>query len=244
MDLFGGLVVIVIMIGAAALLGKFDNFYFPDVRKTSDLQEVEKVQLETAADNDSSKIEAVKRQIERDISSTTNKPVALDKSPILSEKMADNPIAPAEQKSISHAQEKQVVKINIEPSEIKSQAASEVVNVPKGVVVKVKRVRIVEHSVNIEWSSAITGKGEVGIKQLVSASIQGEIQRVKGYALQQTESMEYEITLDGEKHPQYQLVWMDVWLKGIAEIQEGINSYEQPFQFRDRAELKIVPLSM
>jgi hypothetical protein len=243
MDGFTVYILLAIVIGIGALLGKFASTLFSsDI--TNSPKDISPQHKEISAQNDSSKIEAIRQQIEKNIPAPTNKSASANKPSSLSEKTANNLIAPVETKPLTHIQEKQVVKINIEPNEVKSQAASEVVNVPKGVVVKVKRVRIVEHSVNIEWSSAITGKGEVGIKQLVSASIQGEIQRVKGYALQQIESMEYEITLDGEKHPQYQLVWMDVWLKGIAEIQEGSNSYEQPFQFRDRAELKIVPLSI
>ena len=241
MEFFYAIVLILALVfGLPKLLEKVGEL-IPDSRQKSDLQLQEK---KVTPNEDSNKVEAIKRQLEKNISVPANKPVTSDKLPNLSEKITDNPIAPTGTNSpINRTQEKQAIKINIEPNEVKSQAASEIIDVPKGVIVKVKRVRIVEHSVNIEWSSAITGKGEVGIKQLVSASIQGEIQRVKGYVLQQTESMEYEITLDGEKHPQYQLMWMDVWLKGIAEIQESGNSYQQPFQFRDRAELKVIPLS-
>ncbi len=236
---FAILLLLILVFGLPKVLEKLGEL-FPDNRQKSDSDSLEK---KVMPNDDSLKIEAVKRQIERNISAPTNKPVSAANKPFtLTEKVASAPFVPVEVKPPVHTQEKQVVKINIEPNEVKSQAASEIIGVPKGVIVKVKRVRVVEHSVNIEWSSAITGKGEVGIKQLVSASIQGEIQRVKGYVLQQTESMEYEITLDGEKHTQYQLIWMDVWLKGVAEIQETANSYQQPFQFRDRAELKVVPM--
>lgn len=200
-------------------------------------------QERVSINDNSSRVEAVKQQIQKNIPAITNKP-----SPIDSPERHSNPALSDEKPILSTTKrpiqtpEQHIINVIFDPSETKVQSASEVVDVPKGVTVKVRRVRIVEHSVNIEWSSAITSKGEIGIKQLVSASIQGEIQKVKGYILQQTESMEYEITLDGEKHSQYQLVWMDVWLKGIAEINEGINSYQQPFQFRDRAELKVVPL--
>ena len=136
-----------------------------------------------------------------------------------------------------------MINIHIEPDETKAQAATEIVNVPNGVMIKVKRVRAVEHTINIEWAATLSGKGEAGIKQLVSVSIQGEIQRIKGYVSQQTESVEYEVTLNGEKHNQYKLVWMDIWLKGTADIQDNNSSYSQPFQFRDRTELKVVPFT-
>lgn len=136
---------------------------------------------------------------------------------------------------------KQVINIHIDPDEVKAQAATEIVDVPNGVTIKVKRIRTVEHTLSIEWAAVLSAKGEVGIKQLVSASIQGEIQRIKGYTLQQTESLEYEVTLNGERDNQYKLVWVDIWLKGTADIVDGNNSYSQPFQFRDRTELKVLP---
>ncbi len=199
------------------------------------------IQKSNHVEDNNSKIEAIKKQIQRDIPTKTNEHSQVDTP--LSIPDSENKLPTSITQQPIKVQEQQVIKVNIEHDEIKSQTASEVVDVPKGVLVKVKRVRIVEHSVNIEWSSAITGKGEIGIKQLISASIQGEIQRVKGYVVQQSESMEYEITLDGERHSQYKLVWMDVWLRGTAEIQDSNGSNTQPFQFRDRAELKVIPTS-
>ena len=190
------------------------------------------------------KIEAVKQQIQKDVLATANKPEISNNRSVPSDDLGrtdDKPVVTSTEKKIQ-PHEQQVININIEPDEIKSQAASEVIDIPKGVTIKVKRTRTIEHTINIEWSTTIAGKGEVGIKQLVSASIQGEIQRVKGYVSQQSESMEYEVTLDGDKHTQYKLIWMDVWLKGIAEIQDGNLNHQQLFQFRDRAELKVVPV--
>jgi len=138
------------------------------------------------------------------------------------------------------AQDKQSINISINADEIKSQAATEIVDVPQGVIVKVKRVRTIEHTVNIEWVTALSGKGEITLQQVLSASIQGEIQRHKGYTSQQTESREYEITLNGEKHNKYKLIWVDIWLKGVAEVQ-NVN---QPFEFRDRTELKVEPYTI
>jgi hypothetical protein len=174
------------------------------------------------SDDLDSKVEAVKRNVQQTIED--NKPAQTNSS-------------------AGFSKPDQVVNIQIEPDETKAQAATEVVDVPNGVIIKVKRIRTVEHTVNIEWAAALSGKGEVGIKQIVSVSIQGEIQRIKGYVSQQTESVEYEVTLNGEKHNQYKLVWMDIWLKGTATIQDNNNSYIQPFQFRDRTELKVVPFT-
>ncbi len=194
---------------------------------------------------DNAKIEAMKQQIQSDMFATANQPETSSNHPsVISDSLGhpdEQSVIVTNEKKLP-AKEQKVININIEPDEIKSQAASEVIDIPKGVTIRVKRTRTVEHTISIEWSATIAGKGEIGIKQLVSASIQGEIQRVKGYESQQSETMEYEVTLDGDKHTQYKLIWMDVWLKGIAEIQDGNINHQQLFQFRDRAELKVVPV--
>lgn len=171
-------------------------------------------------DDSDSKIEAIKRYVQETI-------------PVNRFPQINN--------AIEFSTTSQIVDIHIHPDETKAQAATEIVDVPNGVTIKVTRIRTVEHTIRIEWSATLLVKGNVGIKQLVSASIEGEIQRIKGYTSQQTESVEYEVTLNGEKHNHYKLVWMDIWLKGTANIQENAVSYSQPFQFRDRTELKVVP---
>jgi hypothetical protein len=234
------IIIAIVMVVIGVGIGAIDRLFNSGNSKATPNSHQEK---DSVIDN-SSKVEAVRQQLKRDIPAVTNKPVSPTYKPsVPSDNLGlsdDKPVVSVPQKA-NQTQEQKIINITIEPDEIKSQAASEVVDVPKGVTIKVKRIRTVEHTINIEWSATIAGKGEVGIKQLVSASIQGEIQRVKGYVSQQSESMEYEITLDGDKHTQYKLVWMDVWLKGTAEIQDGNGNSQQPFQFRDRAELKVVP---
>lgn len=206
--------------------------------------------------NHDSKIEAVKQQLQRDIPAEVHKtdpPISsltsLDnpEPQVTSLPISDSPApalpVPAIEQKVIDKPEQEVIKINLEPNETTTQAGIEIVDVPKGVIIRVKRSRAIEHTLSIEWGVTIAGKGELGIKQLVSASIQGEIQRIKGHVLQKSESTEYEITLNGDKHNQYKLVWMDVWLNGTAEIQNISGSLNQPFQFRDRTELKVIPLT-
>ncbi len=222
-------VVIVVIIVLVRLI--ISGVHKRDIHKTT----LNPYQESDSAVDNRSKAEAVKQQLQR------GNPVAINSG------SSHNSMGPGEISSIPAFQktiqptEGQIIKINIEPEETQSQAASEVVDVPKGVVIKVKRVRTIEHTVNIEWGTTITGKGEAGFLNFVSASIQGEIQRVKGYVSQQSESTEYEITLDGEKYNQYKLVWIDVWVNGTADIRDSHGSYTQPFQFRDRTELKVFP---
>ena len=224
-------------------LGKADNIFSASTSQVSDIETKDSQKDDINSNDDDAKIEALKRQIQKNMPEIPIEPAILGGQPSTSYNLENLNTGVNDQVSTGQAQKQKFIKITIEPEEITSQAASELVNVPKGVVIKVKRHRSIEHTVAIEWSSAISGKGEIGIKQLVSASIQGEIQRIKGYGSSELESMEYEIILDGDKHPQYKLTWVDVWLKGFAEFQDGNNFYQQPFQFRDRAELKVVPIS-
>ncbi len=55
-------------------------------------------------------------------------------------------------------------------------------------------------------------------------------------------SLEYEVKLSGEKASQYSLLWKDIWLKGIIECSEDNITEMIPFRFRERSELKVVPL--
>jgi hypothetical protein len=212
------LICTVIMIVIGKLLGGFESVLGSTTKKDNRIVSHNNPQQEKVTD---------------EIANIIKKESANKTDSILSISKFQNPI---------HTSEQNIVGINIESDEFKIQAAIEIIDVPKGVVIRVNRIRTVEHTVTIEWGASISGKGEAGIKQFITASIQGEIQRVKGYVSKQSESTEYDIKLDGDKNSQYKLVWIDVWLKGTVDIQDNNDSYKQPFKFRDRTELKIVPI--
>jgi len=125
----------------------------------------------------------------------------------------------------------------------KIDVATEEVHIPNGVIIKVKRSRTIEHTININWSTTRGGSFDLGIKEIVGASINGEITQAKGRTYQQSETMEYEVELNGEKSNRYQLVWVDIWRKGFAELIQGNQTQVVPFQFRELTELRVIPVS-
>jgi hypothetical protein len=131
--------------------------------------------------------------------------------------------------------------VHLQPEKKRRQAAIEVVNVPVGVAIKVKRSRKVEHIVEVEWRKSTEADIELGLKGIVSASILGEIEQAQGRSYQQSETMEYEINLNGEKNNRYKLIWVDTLLVGVIEIHQDHITHLLPFQFREGTELEVVP---
>jgi hypothetical protein len=140
----------------------------------------------------------------------------------------------------SLSQEKVTVHLNPELERV--QVATEELNVPLGVTVKVKRSRTVEHTVDVTWRLSGGGNVEAGLRQIVTASVRGEIERVKGCAYQQSETVEYEVELSGDRSDRYKLIWTDVWRKGTVQFQQGGTTQVSPFRFRERAELEVISI--
>lgn len=131
-------------------------------------------------------------------------------------------------------------KINLLPNLEKVQVNAEKINVPNGVIVKVKRSRTIEHTVDVNWQTSGGINIDAGLKQLISASIYGELEYSKGQSIQKSETIEYEVELNGDKSNKYKLVWIDIWQKGIVEFQNNTLT-AIPFQFRERSELTVAP---
>ncbi|HWQ70232.1 MAG TPA: hypothetical protein VN494_09855 [Patescibacteria group bacterium] len=137
--------------------------------------------------------------------------------------------------------QKQLV-VHIDSEEERLPAATEEVRVPKGVKIKVKRSRTVEHTVEIDWTATGEARFEAGFKQIVSGSLRGEISQKQGRAATESETVEYEIEIDGEKCSQYRLTWTDIWHKGTTELQHGGATHMVPFRYRERSELEVAPV--
>jgi hypothetical protein len=129
----------------------------------------------------------------------------------------------------------------LQPEEKRMQAATEVVNVPAGVTITVRRSRTFEHTIDFNWHVSTGGNMEIGLKQIVSASVRREIERAQGRTYQQSETTEYQVELNGERANRYKLTWIDIWLTGVAEIRGAGRTGLLPFQFRERTELDVVP---
>ncbi len=123
----------------------------------------------------------------------------------------------------------------------KLRVASEEVEVPRGVTIRVKRSRSVEHVIEMGQQSTRSINVDAGILKIINTSIHGEIQKKQNKAYRQTETIEYEIELNGNISNRYELVWVDVWQKGVVEIKRA-NLQVLPFQIRERTELQVLPV--
>lgn len=132
--------------------------------------------------------------------------------------------------------------VHLNEREVRVPAAIETIHVPKGVTVKVKRSRSVEHTVEVDWNVVGSAQIDAGFKAILSGSIKGEISKKQGRSTSETEEMEYEVELDGKECNQYQLSWTDVWRDGTVEfMHEGRSSVAQ-FRYHERAELDVVQI--
>lgn len=129
--------------------------------------------------------------------------------------------------------------IQLSQDQRSEEAATEEVNVPYGVKVKVKRSRTITRTIHIQWET-LDGLGlSTGIKDIVNASIKGEIKQIKGEEYRENETVEYEVELNGEKSNRYKLTWIDTWRKGSVELQEESKTYFLPFEVREKTELNV-----
>ena len=135
------------------------------------------------------------------------------------------------------------ITVHMESEEERVPAATEEVHVPKGVKIKVKRSRKVEHTLEVDWTVAGEARLEAGFKQILSGSIRGEISQKQGQSVTESETVEYEVEIDGEKGCRYRLIWTDIWRKGIAEFSHGSATHMAPFRYRERSELEVVPVA-
>ena len=134
------------------------------------------------------------------------------------------------------------VTVHLEDEGERIPAATEEGHVPKGVKIKVKRSRTVEHTVEVNWTITGEARLEAGFKQILSGSIRGEISRQQGQSAVESETVEYEVELDGEKGLRYRLQWTDIWRNGTAEFLHGGVTHQTPFRYRERSELAVLPV--
>lgn len=134
------------------------------------------------------------------------------------------------------------IEIHLEAEPERAHILSEEVSVPPGVMITVKRSRTIEHRVDVNWRASGGGSIDAGFKLILSASIRGEIEKEQGRAYRESETIEYEVALNGENSTRYKLNWKDVWRKGVAEYKDGGVTHVVPFRFREWAELEVLPV--
>ncbi|WP_169158003.1 zinc ribbon domain-containing protein [Brasilonema bromeliae] len=135
------------------------------------------------------------------------------------------------------------VKVHRSTEKKRVQVANEVINVPQGVTITVKRSRVIEHSIDINWQFSSGIEIELGLQPIIKTVVRGEIEKAQGRKYQESETIEYEIELSGETSNRYSLTWTDIWLTGKTEIQQSNTTRILPFQFREYSELEVAPAS-
>ena len=137
--------------------------------------------------------------------------------------------------------------VNLKPEVEKIDAASEVVRVPPGVTVSVKRSRTIKHSVEIKDINTVESGVEAGIKlpgiDVLKATIKTEVQSQLGHSWEESETSEYEVSLSGDKSPAYKLSWTDFMRVGTIEIRQNDQTRTFPFNCRESTTMEITPLA-
>jgi hypothetical protein len=151
--------------------------------------------------------------------------------------VSDSPLLAAQSQTASRVSD-----IHLDSEVDTINTTSEEVSVPHGVTIKVKRSRTMEHTVDIDWNTIGGVNIETGLKPIISASIRGEIGYRHGRTYKESETLEYEVALNGETSTRYRLSWTDTWRKGIAEIPIGNETKVIPFRFRESTKLEVTPI--
>jgi len=125
------------------------------------------------------------------------------------------------------------------------EAAGEEIHIPEGVSVTIKRARTITHAVEITTSEKRDSELEASFTGthlgILKATITNEIQKQTGIRFEESETVEHQITLSGDKSQNYRLVWADFVRSGIVEINAKGNRTALPFNWRERTELQVVP---
>ena len=136
------------------------------------------------------------------------------------------------------------LQVHLEPQLERIEAATEEIHVPARVNVTVKRSRTIKHAVEITRSETDGSEVKAGLKlaqlEILSATIRSEVQSQAGRRFEETETIEYEVSLSGDKSEAYKLAWADLVRVGVVEIHEAGNKTVLPFRCRERTELDVV----
>jgi hypothetical protein len=138
------------------------------------------------------------------------------------------------------------LEVHLEPELERIEAATEEIHVPAGVNVTVKRSRTMKHGVEITRTETHSDEIEAGLKiaslELLKATIKTEVQTQSGRSWEETETVEYEVSLSGDKSLAYKLAWADLMRVGTVEIHQDGETTTLPFSCRERTEMDVIPV--
>lgn len=131
--------------------------------------------------------------------------------------------------------------MTLDPEIERIRVITEDIQVPLGVIIRVTRSRTLEHTLELNWSNKIEGQIEASLKGLIGASIRKQIEQQQGQGYKESETVSYEIELNGLTSTKYKLIWTDIWKQGSVQM-PGEKYGDIPFRFRERTELEVLPL--
>jgi hypothetical protein len=121
------------------------------------------------------------------------------------------------------------------------KAATERVQVPQGVTAKVRRSRTIEHSVNLTTTESLEASSTQVYTEFLSQTVKNEIEQKSGRGYSESETLEYEVELDGSKGTSYTLLWIDSFCTGTIEFSHSDRIDRVPFRFRTQTDLQVTP---
>jgi hypothetical protein len=120
-------------------------------------------------------------------------------------------------------------------------AAEEKVQVPHGVTASVKRSRTIEHSVNLTTTSSVESSTTQTYTEFLCHTVKEKFEQQHGRGYQESETLEYEVRLDGNQSGSYTLTWVDSYCTGTIEFTHADKIDRRPFRFRTKTELQVTP---
>lgn len=140
------------------------------------------------------------------------------------------------------AAQENAVKLQLDSEVKRVEASSELIEIPPGVTIEIKRSRTIEHNVNIETKGLGELKVDADLLDFLKGSVRVQIERLSGKSYKQSEVLEHKISLDGNKARQYKLVWYDKIRTGLAEFKVDNKSATVPFTFREWEDLDVIAI--
>jgi hypothetical protein len=129
--------------------------------------------------------------------------------------------------------------VNLDPEKRFVTAAMEKVQVPAGVKIKVRRSRVVEHSVSLRQTTTSESTITIADVEIFSNSVRKAFEETTGTTSKESETIEHEVELDGTNRHEYTLMWVDIIRHGTIEYVQGTLVASVPFEFREQTELRV-----
>jgi len=119
----------------------------------------------------------------------------------------------------------------LKPTIERVELESEFVEIPAGGVYRSLRRRTVEHVVDFRIDTAIHGELSVDALSWLKASVKAEIERSSGRTFKESETVEKEVILDGNKGSRYKITWYGNYIVGTVTTKTGDRPTSVPFRF-------------